>query len=158
MSSCHACHHPDVSDHPQTVSLYVGVGGWLVGRQLQVPPTPPPHQLCTASTIPSHSPPWCTSSWDLAAKPVGQTGGNLLGLPRGASILPEARSVWNRLLRLFPTACRGFRASVTAVLRRCPQFLLPYSLVKITVEHGYHREAVKHKFQKWWWPHSTSAI
>lgn len=133
-----------------------GAGSWADSSGS--PPPRPTTGCAPLSTIPSHSPPWCTSSWDLAAKPVGQTGGNPLGLPRGASILPEARSVWKRLLRLFPAACRSFRASVTAVLRRCPQFLLPYSPVKITVERGYHREAVKHKSQKWWWPHSTSAI
>ncbi|CAM9639818.1 unnamed protein product [Rangifer tarandus platyrhynchus] len=63
---------------PTTLRLCHFMWGRVAGSWADSSRSPPPCPTtgcAPPSTIPAHSPPWCTSSWDLAAKPVGQTGG-----------------------------------------------------------------------------------
>lgn len=130
--------------------------GLARGRQLQVP-TPPPAVHCFPLSFAIPALVYLVLGILLLSLWVKL--GESLRFAQRSLHCPGGTSVWKRLLRLFPKACRGFRASVAAVLVGASPVLLPYRPVKkITVERSYYREAVKHKSQKWWWPHSTSAI
>ena len=53
VSSCHACHHPDMSQHPQAVSLYVGqgTGSWAGNSGSPACSVPTRHCPCTLPTL-----------------------------------------------------------------------------------------------------------
>ena len=61
---------------PTILRLCHFMSGQGAGSRPTAPGSPPLATGCAPlSTVPLQSLPWCTSSWDLAAKPVGQTGG-----------------------------------------------------------------------------------
>lgn len=130
--------------------------GLARGRQLQVP-TPPPAVHCFPLSLrnPRLGVPrpgiLLLSLWVKLGESL-RFAQRSLRCPRGMQCLKEIALPFSNSMPRLQSICGRHPQAFSPVL-------LPYRPVKkITVERSYHREVVKHKSQKWWWPHSTSAI